>query len=420
MDRRLLGLERNVFFAGLVSFFMDVSSEMVYPLVPLFLSSGLGVNKSVIGLIEGIAETTASTVKMFSGWLSDRLGRRKVLLEAGYGISAISRIGLALAGSWGLVLAVRFVDRFGKGIRTAPRDAIIADASTSADLGRNFGFHRAMDQFGAVLGPGIAFLVLTATPGAYRTVFWLSIIPGLIAVLVIALFIRERRAPRRARVVDAQAAEGGAARAAGDPAHLFRNAVRRVKTLRGPLLNYVLIAGLFSVGNSSDVFLILRAQNLGVVAALIPIMYLVYNLLYSGLAIPAGLLADRLGRRRVAVVGYVLFAAAYAVMAVVGSAAGAWLGFLVYGVYMAVADGNGRALLAQMSPSDRRATAFGAYHGVVGLAALPASLVAGLLWDHVSPAAPFWVGAAAGIIAAVLLVIFVPEGCQPRGPALAA
>lgn len=420
MSRRVLGLERNVFFAGVVSFFMDVSSEMVYPLVPLFLSSVLGVNKSVIGLIEGIAETTASMVKLFSGWLSDRLGRRKALMEAGYGISAISRIGLALAGSWGLVLVVRFVDRFGKGVRTAPRDAIIADASTSADLGRNFGFHRAMDQFGAVLGPGIAFLVLTASPGAYRKVFWLSVIPGLIAVLVIALFIRERRAPPRARVVDSQPGEGGAARAAGDPAHLFRTAIRRARTLRGPLLNYVLIAGLFSVGNSSDVFLILRAQNLGVVAALIPIMYLVYNLLYSGLAIPAGLLADRLGRRRLAVGGYLLFAAAYGVMALVGSAAGAWLGFLVYGVYMAVADGNGRALLAQMSPSDRRATAFGAYHGVVGLAALPASLVAGLLWDHVSPAAPFWVGAAAGVIAAVLLVIFVPEGYQPRGSALAA
>ena len=420
MDRRVLGLERNVFFAGIVSFFMDVSSEMVYPLVPLFLASVLGVNKSVIGLIEGVAETTASMVKLFSGWLSDRLGRRKALMEAGYGISAISRIGLALAGTWGVVLAVRFVDRFGKGVRTAPRDAIIADASTSTDLSRNFGFHRAMDQFGAVLGPGIAFLVLAASPGAYRTVFWLSVIPGLIAVLVIALFIRERRTPRRARAADSRPAEGDAQGAPGDLTHLLRKAVRRAKTLRGPLLNYVLIAGLFSLGNSSDVFLILRAQNLGVVAALIPIMYLVYNLLYSGLAIPAGMLADRLGRRRVAVVGYLLFAAAYAVMAVVGSAAGAWLGFLVYGVYMAVADGNGRALLAQMSPSDRRATAFGAYHGVVGLAALPASIAAGLLWDHVSPAAPFWVGAAAGVIAAILLVIFVPEGYQPRGSALAA
>jgi len=195
------------------------------------------------------------------------------------------------------------------------------------------------------------------------------------------------------------------------------SALRRVKTLRGPLLNYVLITGLFSLGNSSDVFLILRAQDLGVAAALIPIMYLVYNLIYSGLSVPAGLLADRLGRRRLAVAGYLVFAVAYAMMALVGSAAGAWLGFLVYGVYMGVADGNGRALLAQMSPSDRRATAFGVYHGVVGLAALPASVVAGLLWERVSPAAPFWVGAAAAIAAAVLLMALVPEGYAPRGPA---
>jgi len=417
MGRRVLGLEWNVFWAGLVSFFMDVSSEMVYPLVPLFLSSVLGVNKSVIGLIEGIAETTASMVKLFSGWLSDRLGRRKALMEAGYGISTVSRIGLALAGTWGAILVVRFVDRFGKGIRTAPRDAIVADASTSADLSRNFGFHRAMDQFGAVLGPGIAFLVLAASPGAYRTVFWLSVIPGVIAVLVIVLFIREGRAPRKVRAAEPLPNGDDTARAASDPTHRMQKLARRVETLRGPLLNYVLITGLFSVGNSSDVFLILRAQNLGVVAALIPVMYLVYNLVYSGLSIPAGLLADRLGRRRVAVVGYLIFALAYAVMALVGSAAGAWCGFLVYGVYMAVSDGNGRALLAQMSPSDRRATAFGAYHGVVGLAALPASVIAGLLWDHVSPAAPFWVGAAGGIIAAALLFLLVPEGYQPRGSA---
>jgi len=416
MRRNVLGLERNVFYTGLVSFFMDVSSEMVYPLVPLFLSSVLGVNKSVIGLIEGIAETTASIVKLFSGWLSDRLGRRKALMEAGYGISAISRIGLALAGTWGVVLAVRFVDRFGKGIRTAPRDALIADASTSGDLGRNFGFHRAMDQFGAVVGPGIAFLVLAANPGAYRAVFWLSVIPGLIAVLVIAVFIHERRAPRRVSMVS-HGTQDGAKDAAGGLKLVVTSALRRVKTLRGPLLNYVLITGLFSLGNSSDVFLILRAQDLGVAAALIPIMYLVYNLIYSGLSVPAGLLADRLGRRRLAVAGYLVFAVAYAMMALVGSAAGAWLGFLVYGVYMGVADGNGRALLAQMSPSDRRATAFGVYHGVVGLAALPASVVAGLLWERVSPAAPFWVGAAAAIAAAVLLMALVPEGYAPRGPA---
>ncbi|MHB9150383.1 MAG: MFS transporter, partial [Thermoleophilia bacterium] len=203
--RGLLGLQRNVVAAGVVSFFMDFSSEMVYPLVPLFLSAVLGVNKSVIGLIEGIAETTASLVKLASGWYSDRVGRRKALMGAGYGISALSRIGLALAGSWGQVLGARFVDRVGKGVRTAPRDAIVADSCLGRDLGRNFGYHRAMDQLGAVIGPGVAFLVLSLRPGDYRTVFWLSLLPGIAAVAVVVFFIKERR---RRRPGDRAAAPG--------------------------------------------------------------------------------------------------------------------------------------------------------------------------------------------------------------------
>ncbi len=407
--RRILGLEWNVFWAGVVSFFMDISSEMVYPLVPIFLASVLGVNKSVIGLIEGIAETTASLLKLLSGWLSDRLGRRKAMMSTGYGISALSRIGLALAGTWAQVLGVRFVDRFGKGIRTAPRDAIVADSSTPKNLSRNFGFHRAMDQAGAVIGPGIAFLVLTATPGAYRTVFWLSVVPGLLAVGVILFFIREKRrlhAPRPVRSAPLGPVErsgpGGVA-----------SWMAQVRRLRGPLLNYVLITGLFALGNSSDAFLILRAQNLGVATALVPILYLVFNLVYSGLSIPAGLLGDRVGRRKVAVLGYMVFAVAYAVIALASSAYGAWAAFIVYGIYMGLSDGNGRALLAQMSPQAKRATAFGFYHSVVGFAALPASVAAGLLWDRVSPSAPFWVGAVAALLAAVLLLLAVPEDYHP-------
>ena len=192
--RKIWGLERNVFFAGVASFFMDISSEMVYSLVPIFLSSVLGVNKSLIGLIEGIAEATASLVKMFAGWLSDRLGRRKPLMLFGYSLSTLSRPILALAGSWGVVLGARFIDRFGKGVRTAPRDAIVADSCDKRELGRSFGFHRAMDQFGAVIGPGVAFLVLAWQPGAYQTVFWISVIPGVLCVLVIAFFIRETTA----------------------------------------------------------------------------------------------------------------------------------------------------------------------------------------------------------------------------------
>jgi MFS family permease len=435
--RKILGFDRNVFFAGVVSFFMDFSSEMIYPLVPLFLSSVLGVDKAVIGLIEGIAETTASTVKLGSGWLADRFRRRKLLMGLGYGVSAASRPLLALSGSWGQVLGARFIDRFGKGVRTAPRDAIVADASSARRLGRNFGFHRAMDQFGAVVGPAIAFLILRATPGAYRTVFWISIIPAIIAVLVIVFFIQERRPPGPARVPptldgggggiggpggagrpgpEPDAGAPGVATASADrpgPAPAAGRAKRgwwaRLHDLRGPLLGYMVVTGLFSLGNSADAFLILRAQNLGVALVLIPLLYLAFNLVYSGLSLPAGLVADRIGRKRVAVIGYLLFACAYGGLALAKGPEAVWLLFLLYGVYMGVADGNGRALLAELAPPDRRGTAFGAYHGVVGLAALPASVIAGLLWDRVSPAAPFVVGAIGALLAAALLPLVVRE-----------
>lgn len=430
--RRILRLERNVFFAGLVSFFMDISSEMVYSLVPLFLSSVLGVTGSVIGLIEGIAETTASLVKLVSGWLSDRLGRRKALMGAGYGISVVSRVLLATAGAWSQVLGSRFVDRLGKGIRTAPRDAIVADSSTVRDLGRNFGFHRAMDQSGAVIGPGLAALILLLAPENYRLVFWLSIIPGSVAVLIIVLFIQERRVlgvdgRRPPTAAAGAAADGGVAMAsvsvlgaAADgtgrdaPARTGGITLRaRLARLRGPLLTYILITGLFSLGNSSDAFLILRAnQDLGVSLALIPILYVAFNAVYSALSIPAGLLADVVGRRQLAVAGYVVFAVTYAAMAIAQSELSAWLIFLLYGVYMGISDGNSRALLAELAPRDRQGTAFGFYHGVVGLAALPASALAGILWDEVSHAAPFWVGAGAASLAALLLLLLVPAHPQ--------
>ncbi len=412
--RKIWGLDRNVFFAGVVSFFMDISSEMVYSLVPIFLSSVLGVNKSIIGVIEGIAETTASLLKMFAGWLSDRLGKRKALMVFGYGISTLSRPLLALSGGWGMVLGSRFIDRFGKGVRTAPRDAIVADSCDKKELGRSFGFHRAMDQFGAVIGPAAAFLILYLRPGGYRTVFWISMVPGVICVVVIVFFIRERK--RRDPDVTPGAGGSSATDQAGKAAGLSSGNSADVATrgerlgrLRGPLLAYLLVTAVFSLGNSSDVFLILRARDLQVAAAMIPIMYLVFNFIYSALSIPSGLLADRVGRRKVALLGFAVFAVTYAWMALAHSQAAAWGVFAVYGVYMAISDGNGRALLAEFAPGARRGTAFGAYHMVVGVAALPASVIAGLLYDHVSASAPFWVGAAAAVLSGILMLSFVPE-----------
>ena len=421
---KIWGLDRNVFWAGVASFFMDVSSEMIYSLIPVFLSSVLGVNKSLIGLIEGIAETTASMLKMVAGWLSDKLGKRKSLMAFGYAVSTLSRPLMAVAGNWGMVLGSRFVDRFGKGVRTAPRDAIVADSCEKKQLGRSFGFHRAMDQFGAVVGPAIAFLVLAARPGGYRLLFWISLLPGAICVAVIVFFIHDRR---RGPASAAGAATGGEAGvcpapelsdgAAGQTATsgaapsppLPSGRLGRLPRLRGPLLAYLLVTAVFSLGNSSDAFLILRARDLGVAIAMIPVLYLTFNFISSGLSIPAGLIADRIGRRKVALVGFAVFAGAYAWMALAGAQAAAWGSFAVYGVYMAIADGNGRALLGEFSSGARRGTAYGAYHMVVGVAALPASVIAGLLYDHVSAAAPFWVGAGAAVLAGVLMLATVPE-----------
>jgi MFS family permease len=401
---------------------MDVSSEMIYSLVPLFLSSVLGVNKSLIGLIEGIAEATASLVKLFSGWFSDKIGRRKPLMLFGYSISTLSRPLLALSIGWGMVLGARFVDRFGKGVRTAPRDAIVADSAPRRELGRSFGYHRAMDQFGAVVGPAIAFVVLAVQPGGYRTVFWISVIPGVICVAVVWLFIREKRRPSEPQdgasvgaeapasapgaVGEPGSPDGAAAAGRGMPPEVRWHQLRR---LRGPLLSYLLVTAVFCLGNSSDAFLILRARDLGIATLLIPILYLVFNLVYSALSIPAGVLADRVGRRKVALIGYGVFAVTYAWMALAASEAAAWGVFVLYGVYMGISDGNGRALLGEFSSGERRGTAFGAYHMVVGLAALPASVIAGVLYDRVSPSAPFWVGAAAAVLAGILMLALVPE-----------
>jgi len=241
-EKKILGFGKNVFFAGLVSFFMDISSEMIYPLVPLFLSNVLGVNKSVIGLIEGIAESTASLLKVFSGWFSDRIGNRKWLMAVGYGISTLSRPFVALATGWQQVLGSRFIDRFGKGVRTAPRDAIIAESADKTHLGRAFGFHRAMDTMGAVVGPALAFFLLGLFSNDYRKVFWLSMIPGVIAVLLIILFITEKKKAFAAH--------------ADRPKLTMKHFDWRFKL-------FVIIAALFAVGNSSDVFLILRADQKG-------------------------------------------------------------------------------------------------------------------------------------------------------------
>lgn len=385
-DKKFFGFGRNVLTTGFVSFFMDVSSEMIYPLVPLFLANSLGVNKSVIGLIEGIAESTASILKVFSGWLSDKIGNHKWLMVAGYGISTLSRPFVALATVWHHVLGSRFIDRFGKGIRSAPRDAIIVESSDKAYLGRAFGFHRSLDTMGAVIGPALAFFFLRIFSNNYRSVFWLSIIPGIIAVLLIIFFINEKKkviVPNSERLK-----------------LTFAHFDWRFKF-------FVLITTLFALGNSSDVFLILRAQQTGIPTAMIPIIYLLFNIIYSFSSIPAGIAADRFGKKRIILIGFILFSILYYGFAAAKTTSAIWILFSLYGLFMGLTEGIQKAFLSTIIPSDFKATAFGVYNTAVGLAMLPASLAGGWLWEHVSPSATFYFGTITAGMSAVFFIIFI-------------
>ena len=383
---RFFGFGKNVFVAGLVSFFMDVSSEMIYPLVPLFLANVLGVNKSVIGLIEGVAESTASLLKTFSGWFSDRIGNRKWLMAVGYGISTLSRPIVALATGWHHVMGSRFMDRFGKGVRTAPRDAIIAESSESAFLGRAFSFHRSLDTMGAVVGPALAFLFLGIFSNNYRTVFWLSMIPGVFAALLIIFFITEKK---KVSIVYSERPK------------------LTLKHFDWKFKFFVLIATLFAIGNSSDVFLILRAQQIGIPTVMIPVVYLLFNLIYSLSAIPAGIAADRFGRKRVILLGFILFAILYYGFAIAKDTTAIWALFAFYGLFMGLTEGIQKAFLATIIPSDFKATALGVYNTAVGLAMFPASLIGGWLWDNISPSATFYYGAITASLSAMSFIVFI-------------
>lgn len=401
-DKKIAGLHRNVFFSGLVSYFMDFSSEMIYPLVPIFLSSVLGVNKTVIGVIEGIAESTASLLKVFSGWLSDRIRKRKVLMVAGYGISTFSRPILALSFLWGHVLAFRFVDRFGKGIRGAPRDAVIAESTLQKDLGRSFGFHRTMDTLGAVTGPAVAFLVLSFFTGGFRLVFWLSLIPGIIAVSII-FFIRETGA----RHIDSS---GNTTDNPDVPAPKLSSG-----DFNWRYKAFVAVATLFAIGNSSDVFLILQATNTGIKETHIPLIYLAFNIVYSLVSMPAGILSDRVGRKRVILAGFLLFSFIYLGFAVSSEKWHIWTLFLLYGIFMGLTEGVQKAYLATLIPKDFRATGFGLFNTCIGLAALPASIIGGFLWDKYGPHATFYYGASTALASALLLlIVFGPEKLKKK------
>ena len=387
-------LRGNLLWLSLVSLLTDLSSEMIYPLLPLFLVQRLGAGPAFLGLIEGIAESTSSLVKLGSGWLSDRTGGRKPLVAVGYGLAGFARPLVALATAPWHVLAIRFTDRVGKGIRTAPRDALLAASVPAAQRGTAFGIHRAADHAGAVLGPLVASAILLAYPGRLRLVFALALIPGVIALLLVLLRVREATAAPLPAGADADAIAE-----AGDAPRLRR---------------FLFVLVLFTLGNASDAFLLLRAQQLGVAVALIPLLWGALHVSKMAWNVVGGALADRFGPARAIVAGWLVYALVYAGFAAAGAAWHVWALFLAYGLFYGLTEAPEKALVAGLAPATRRGTAFGAYHLAIGLAALPASLLFGIIWQATSASAAFLFGAALALTAALALPLALRGGKGPR------
>lgn len=397
------GIKKNVFVLGFVSFFTDISSEMLYPIIPIFLTTVLAAPMSIVGIIEGIAESTASIMKVVSGWLSDKTGKRKPFVIYGYGLSAIAKPLLAFAATWHFVLTARFLDRFGKGLRSSARDALIADSTDAQYRGKAYGFHRALDTMGAVIGPLIALLLLYYLDGNYRLMFLIAFIPAVISVVLLFLYVSEKKSDRK----------GGQRFKLSEFSREFKS--------------FLLISIIFAIGNSSDAFLILRAknifgENLGeipsfittnfggmAVLAVVVLSYVVYNLTYSLASMPAGILSDKIGRRNVMVGGLLIFSLVYLGFAVANSGYLVWILFAIYGFYIAMTDGVSKAFVVDMVPQEKRGTAIGLYYTSTGLLALLSSIIAGLLWDYIGAYAPFLFGSAMALAAALMMITLLPK-----------
>ena len=418
-------LRGNVLWLSLVSLLNDASSEMIYPLLPAFVLQVLGAGPAFLGLIEGVADATSSLVKLGGGWLSDRLRRRKVLAVWGYGIAAAVRPFMALSTQAWHVLALRFTDRVGKGVRTAPRDALLAESVPPAVRGTAFGIHRAADHAGAVIGPLVATGLLLLPGLNLRVVFALAAIPGIIGVGVLLARVRDRPegngtapAPPSPATVSAGAAPrspgsvpapvGAASRpdalaGAEAPAGTAGRALAAFRRLGAPFHRFMAVLVIFTLGNASDAFLLLRAQQLGVALALIPVLWAAFHVSKMSWSVPGGMMADRLGPRISIASGWLVYALAYAGFAFATTELQIWLLFLFYGLFYGLTEAPEKALVARFAPAAERGLAFGAYHFSIGVAALPASVLFGVLWQRFGAESAFLVGAALALVAAVLL-----------------
>jgi len=398
--KKIWGMHHNIFFLGLVSLLTDTSSEMIFTLVPLFVYNVLGAGALAVGFIGGLSESFDAVFRIFSGRLSDRLKKRKLLAVVGYGFSTLCKPFMLLASVWGGVLAVRFGDRVGKGIRTSPRDALIADSVSLEKRGKGFGIHRAMDTAGAVLGLAIAAIIIYVIQGggldlsreSYRWMVIVGIIPAVLAVLVLLAFVHEKGLPKNTTPKAAVAATAA-------PVSAFST---RFKL-------YLAVMAIFTLGNSSDFFVILRAQNLGTSVLNITLMLVLFNVTYAVIATPAGILSDKLGRRRIIALGWMVYALVYLGFALSTSVWHIWLLFACYGIYYGIVEGAAKAFVADLVPAERRGTAYGYYNGVVGLMLLPASVLAGWLWSVLSPAAPFYLGAGLAFLAMLAMLALLKE-----------
>jgi len=381
----------NVFFLGLVSFFADISAEMVYPIIPLYLTSAFGATPALIGIIEGIAESLASLLKVFSGYITDKYNKKKPIAFLGYTTGLIYKIALIAASSWGGILGARVIDRIGKGIRTAPIDVMVCESADSNRMGTAFGIHKALDMAGSAIGILIAYLLLSSANGAfdYKNLFLISIIPALLSLAMFPL-IKEKKEQRIIK----------------EREPFWKN----VKKLDGQLKLYLLVAFLFTLGNSSNTFLLLRAKSVGFNDTSVILLYFIYNITASLLAIPLGKRSDQVGRKRLLVSGYIVFAAVYMGFAFAYNKTFMIALFVLYGVYTAMIAGVERAFIAEISPQELKGTMLGLHSTIVGIALLPASAIAGVLWTSFGAEIPFVFGACLSSAAAFVLIILMKGG----------
>lgn len=379
-------IPKNVFLLGLVSFFNDLASEMIYPIVPVFLTTILHVSIPIVGFIEGLVQSTAAITKYLFGTYSDYLKRRKVFVVGGYSLGAISKILIALAYVWPLVLFARFIDRLGKGMRTAPRDSLLLENATAENKGFIFGFHRAFDSLGAVFGPLLALLILYLMKENLRLTFFVAFIPALIAVLLLIFFVKEKRK---------------------SDTFQKREFVKINWSLLKPKLKlFLIISFLFAIGNSSDVFLLLYAKSLGLSTTLVVLAYVLYNISQTVFATPAGSLADKIGAKKVFSAGLVFFSIVYFSFGIIKNPAWIWFLFPIYGLYIASTDGVSKAYISEFIKKEESGTFFGAYYTLTAVGTFIASVLGGLLWYSINPQATFFFGSIMSILAFLVFIIF--------------